>query len=327
VGYKGIRRGGLSLLLAGVLCGVVTLFALMLASAPAQAYESYQHGGIDDCETCHMNAHTWWVPTNEHCLTCHTGYQIVRSSRLCWDCHIPGQDLGWARTDAGCTSTCHLRGGATFAHTAHTDRSTACTTCHAVSKSASEPAGSAHHVIPAPRLDAVAPTAAPPGSAVTLSGQRFTWAAIVRFGGVNAAFAIISDRQITALVPVAAVSGPVTVLSAGGVAASVADFVVLRPVAPTLTLSASPSSVLSGRPIRFLGRLTPAVVGGSQVTIVVQRRQSGVWKAAASSLRATDASGAIGWSYRPRRAGTYHARAAFAGPPAAASPWVAFRVR
>jgi len=325
VGYAGIRRGRLPLLLAGMVCAVVTLLAL--ASAPAQAYESYQHGGIDDCETCHMNAHTWWTPTNEHCLTCHTGYQIVRSGRLCWDCHTPGQDMGWARTDAGCTSTCHLRGGATFAHVAHPDRSSACTSCHSVSASSHDPADGAHHVIPAPRLDAVAPTAAAPGSAVSLSGERFTWAAIVRFGGVNAHFTVGSDRQITAVVPAAALSGPVTVLSSGGVATSTTDFVVLRPVTATLTLSAARSSVRLGRPVRLSGRLTPAAAGGSQVTIVVQRRRSGVWKAAASSRRTTDASGALAWSFRPRRAGTYHARAVFAGPPTAASAWVAFRIR
>jgi hypothetical protein len=298
-----------------------------MISAPVQAYESYEHGGIVDCETCHVNAHTRWTPTDEHCITCHAGYQTVRTGRLCWDCHTPGQDMGWARTDAGCMSTCHLRGGATFAHTAHPDRSTACTSCHAVSASSHDPAGSAHHVIPAPRLDAVAPTAAVPGSVVILSGERFTWAAIVRFGGVNAAFTIDSDRQITAVVPAAAVSGPVAVLSPGGLATSTTEFVVLRPVTLTLTLLASPSSVPLGRPVRFTGWLTPATTGGSQVKIVVQRRQSGVWKAAASSLRTSDASGALTWSYRPRRAGTYHARAVVAGPPPAASPWVAFRVR
>jgi hypothetical protein len=308
------------------MCAVVTLFVPALATVPAEAYESYQHGGIDDCETCHTNAHTWWVPTNEHCLTCHTGYQIVRSGRLCWDCHAPGQDMGWARTEAGCTSTCHLRGGATFAHIRHAGRSTACTTCHTVSASAHDPAGSAHHVVPAPRLDAVAPTAAAPGSAVALSGARFTWTAIVRFGGLNAAFTITSDRQITAVVPAAAVSGPVTVLSAGGVATSASDFVVLRPVTPALNLSASPSVVRLGRRVRLAGLLTPAAAGGSQVKIVVQRRPSGVWKSAASSLRTPDASGALAWSFRPLRPGAYRARAAFT-PAGLRSSWAAFRVK
>jgi hypothetical protein len=307
--------------------GVLLAFvALALAPVPAQAYESYQHGGIDDCETCHMNAHTWWPPTNEHCLTCHTDYQVVDSGRLCWTCHAPGQDMDWARTDVGCTSTCHLRGGATFAHAVHPGGSTACTTCHPVSASPADPSGSAHHVVPAPRLDAVAPTAASPGATVTLTGRRFSWAAIVRFGGVEADFAITSDEQIAAVVPEAAVSGPVTVLSPGGTATSSADFVVLRPVAPTLSLRATPATFGLGRRVRLAGLLTPADSGGSPVTIVVQRRLAGGWKAAASTARSPDASGAYAWSYRPRHAGTYRARAWF---PAAGvrSSWAAFRVR
>jgi hypothetical protein len=328
VRHAGDRRSRLSDRLAGT-AGVLLAFvalALAFAPVPAQAYESYQHGGIDDCETCHVNAHTWWTPTNEHCLTCHTGYQVVDSRRLCWTCHTPGQDMAWARTDAGCTSTCHLRGGAAFAHAAHSGGSTACTTCHPVSTSPSDPSGSAHHVVPAPRLDAVAPTTAAPGATVMLTGRRFSWAAIVRFGGAKADFTIASDERIAAVVPAAAVSGPVTVLSPGGTATSNADFVVLRPVDTTLTLRATPAVFGLGRRVRLAGMLTPADSGGLPVTIAVQRRQAGVWKAATSASRAPDATGAYAWSYRPRQAGAYRARASF---PAAGvrSSWAVFRVR
>ena len=115
-------------------------------------------------------------------------------------------------------------------------------------------------------------------------------------------------------------------LSGGGMATSPADFVVLRPVAPTLTLRATPAIFALGRRVRLAGLLTPADSGGSTVTIVVQRRLAGAWKAAASTSRAPDASGAYAWSYRPRQAGTYRARASF---PAAGvrSSWAAFRVR
>ena len=117
-------------------------------------------------------------------------------------------------------------------------------------------------------------------------------------------------------------------LSPGGAATSSAQFVVLRAVAPTLTMAASPSTITRGRRIRLTGRLSPVHAGGSQVTIVVQRRQAGVWRTATSSSRTPDTSGSCTWSYRPRRAGAYRARASFGGPPAvAASLWVAFRVR
>ena len=306
----------------------VALIALALAPGMARAYESYQHGGIIDCETCHVNAHTWWTPTNEHCLTCHTDYQAVSSTRLCWTCHTPGQNMDWARTDAGCTSTCHLRGDVIFSHAGHPDRPAACTDLPFRLGVAVRSSGSPHHVVPSPRLDAMAPTAAAPGSAVTLTGWRLSWVAIVRFGGVNADFTVTSDQQITAVVPAAAQPGPVTVLSPGGVAISSVDFVVVRPVKPALTLTRAPAATRLGRRIRLAGLLTAADLGGSRVKIVVQIRRRGAWRAAAASLRIPSASGAYRWSYRARRAGAYRARASFGQSPVTThSRWVAFRVR
>ena len=234
--------------------------------------------------------------------------------------------MDWARTDASCLSTCHLRGGAEFRHTAHAGAPAGCTTCHPVTKSAVESGGSAHHTVPAPRLDAVTPTSAAPGASVTLTGAKFTWAAIVRFGGVNAAFTVVSDGVITATVPAAAVSGPVTVHSAGGAATSATGFVVLRPeppLPPAVTLAASRGVLKLGRRVQLTGRLTPAGAA-AQVRVVVQRRVEGAWKTAASSLRATGAAGAYAWPYRPRSAGAFRARASV---PGAVSAWAAFRVR
>ena len=80
----------------------------------------------------------------------------------------------------------------------------ACTSCHPVSASRpSDPAGSPHHTIPAPILAAASPRrrAGPRGTAVTLTGSRFTYAAVVRFGGVSASFVVDSDTQLRAVVP------------------------------------------------------------------------------------------------------------------------------
>lgn len=297
------------------------LVTLSLIPVPAHAYEAYQHGGIDDCETCHVNAHTRWTPTSDSCNSCHFGYRLVRTGEVCWTCHTPGQDMSWARTDASCLSTCHLRGGVEFQHTAHAGASSGCTTCHPLTKSAAESAGSAHHTVPAPRLDLVAPSVAAPGASVTLTGAKFTWAAIVRFGGAGADFTVTSDTSITAVVPAAAVAGPVTVLSAGGEASS--GFTVLLPQPPAVTLAASRSVLKLGRRVQLTGRLTPAGAA-AQVRVVVQRRVAGVWKSAASSWRAPDAAGAYAWSCRPRSTGAFRARASAAG---AVSDWATFRIR
>ena len=319
------QRRPVSLFPAVPALALVVLVALLLAPAGARAYSTYQHGGIDDCETCHTNAHTRWTPTDEHCITCHTGYQTVRTRNLCWTCHTPGQDMDWARTDASCLSTCHLRGGVEFAHTTHTGASAACTSCHPLTSSGTDPASSPHHAVPAPRLDAVAPAAAAPGARVTIAGARLSWAKIVRFGAVDAAFAVVSDTQIVATVPAGAQTGPVGVLSQGGSAVSLTDFIVLRPeppVPPVLTLAAEPRIVSLARKVRLAGRLTHADVA-PQVRIVVQRRVARAWRAAAGSWRTLNR-GAFTWSLRPRRAGAYRARVAVTG---VTSGWVTFRVR
>ena len=318
------KRGLVARAHAATALVLLTLVALALTAASASAYQAYQHGGIDDCETCHMNAHTLWTPTDEICVTCHRGYQTVRSNNLCWTCHAPGEDMSWARTGASCLSTCHLGGGVEFAHTGHTGGSGACTDCHAVSVSPEYPAGSPHHVVPAPRIDAITPLSAAPGAAVTVSGRDLSWTAIVRFGGVDADFSVVSNTGIIAIVPAAAESGPISVLSPGGAAMGDADFVVIRaapPQSPSLTLAARPRTVRAARRVRLAGALTP-VRPGARVRIVVQRRVAGVWRRVAASGASSGAGGVFAWSYKARRMGRYRVRATVTG---AVSPWARFR--
>jgi hypothetical protein len=318
---------------APYLLAAVALVVLALALAPraAVAHDSYRHGGIDDCEMCHESGHTDRTPLSFVCFTCHSRYQVVRSSQTCWTCHMPGEDMSWARTDASCLSTCHLRSGdatydVPFTHTPHAGGSAACTSCHPLSASAAESAGSTHHTVPAPRLDLVTPSAGAPGASVTLTGAKLSWVTLVRFGGVRASFTILSDTSVKATVPVDAVSGPVTVVSGGGLATGPADFVVLRPEPPqppVLTLSASRRTVALGSRVKLVGSLAP-FAPSQLVRVDVQRRASGSWKAAASSSRPLGAGGAYSWAYRPRHAGAYRARASVTG---VVSGWVSFRVR
>jgi hypothetical protein len=318
------------------LTGVLVVLAVLLlgAAIPRQtlALESYVHGTVTQCGDCHMNGHTTDTPTNEDCLTCHPGFSVPRKGLLCWTCHTPGQDMSQARSNAACTSACHLPDGTTVTHSAHPDKPGVCTSCHPLSASPSDPAGSPHHTVPAPILGGFSPASGPAGTAVTLTGGSFTDAAIVRFGGVSADFVVDSDTQISAVVPANAVTGPVSVLSAGGEAVSAQAFVVT--VAPTpvpvLTLEARPGLVFAGRRVRISSRLTPAGLSGAVVSISVQRRVGGVWKAAATVSRTPDSSGACAWSYMARRAGTYKARAALSPVPssgAVVSSWVKFRAK
>ena len=78
-------------------------------------------------------------------------------------------------------------------------------------------------------LDAFAPLAGTPGTAVTLTGTHLGGATRVTFAGTEAAFAQDSDTRITATVPAGAGSGPITVQTPYGTAVSANRFTVPEP--------------------------------------------------------------------------------------------------
>ncbi|MGE5229199.1 MAG: IPT/TIG domain-containing protein [Deltaproteobacteria bacterium] len=311
---------------------VAAAVAILTAAAPrsALAQLAYVHGGIavEDCETCHVNAHTWWTPTNEHCLGCHPGFQVPDPDLTCWTCHAPGQDMSASRVDAACTTACHLRDGSTVTHQTHAGGSAACTSCHPVSASPTDVAGSAHHTVAPPLVTGVTPAFGLPGAQVTLTGSRFTGATAVSFNGALAVFAVDSDTRITAVVPPGATSGPVAVISRGGRAAADDAFTVT--VVSSLALKSGPALQTLGRRIRLGGTLRPLSLAGTQLTLSVQQRRGGHWRTVRTVSRGTSAEGVFAWSYAPPRRGAYRAAAYLAASPAstaARSRWVTFRVR
>jgi hypothetical protein len=65
------------------------------------------------------------------------------------------------------------------------------------------------------------------GASVVITGQTFTGATIVTFGGVKAtSFTVDSYTQITATVPTGAKTGKIVITTAGGTATSSAKFTV-----------------------------------------------------------------------------------------------------
>lgn len=75
-------------------------------------------------------------------------------------------------------------------------------------------------------IQAFVPPHGPVGTAVSISGIGFTGATGVQFGSAPAAFAVVSDSEISALVPDSASTGPLTVTGASASASSTSDFVV-----------------------------------------------------------------------------------------------------
>lgn len=96
-------------------------------------------------------------------------------------------------------------------------------------------------VYPAPTITGFAPTNGPSGTVVTITGTDFTGATQVRFGGVNATgFTVVNNTTITATIGAGGTTGPVRVVTPGGLVNSVPTFTFLPP-APTVT-SFSPAN-------------------------------------------------------------------------------------
>ncbi len=99
-------------------------------------------------------------------------------------------------------------------------------------------------VVPAPVVTSFSPGSGSTGTSVTVTGQNFTGATSVRFGGVAAVMLTVhSATSLTATVPVLAATGPISVTTAGGTGASAASFTV-TPSAPTITSLAPTSGIL-----------------------------------------------------------------------------------
>ena len=81
-----------------------------------------------------------------------------------------------------------------------------------------------------PGITSLAPTTGVAGTAVAITGANLTGATSVSFNGTAAiSFNVDSDTQITAVVPVGAATGTVSVTTSKGTTASSTSFVVLQP--------------------------------------------------------------------------------------------------
>ena len=80
---------------------------------------------------------------------------------------------------------------------------------------------------PAPSVASFSPAFGPAGTNVVVTGLYFTNVSAVSFNGVSAGFTVDSSTQITATVPAGAVTGPISVVTASGTAASASSFAIL----------------------------------------------------------------------------------------------------
>jgi hypothetical protein len=102
-----------------------------------------------------------------------------------------------------------------------------------------------------PVIASFTPSSGSAGNLVTLLGAEFNNATAVLFGGVNAAsFTVNSSTQIVATVSVGALSGPLTVTTPGGTAASANSFTVNN--TPAIT-SFTPTRGNAGAQVTIMG--------------------------------------------------------------------------
>lgn len=108
----------------------------------------------------------------------------------------------------------------------------------------------------APIILGFSPSIVVAGATVTLRGAGFTGATTVQFNGVNAAsFSVVSDVELTAVVPTLATTGPISVtVSAGGVISSEFSLTVHR--APTVTIAPAAPVVIAGTSVTFTATVT-----------------------------------------------------------------------
>ena len=99
------------------------------------------------------------------------------------------------------------------------------------------------------------PTMGDANTSVVIRGTNFTGTTAVSFNGQETSFTLDSPNEITATVPSGALSGPISVIAAGGLSVSASTFTVSSPTAapPTLTISASGPNLLLAWPANAAG--------------------------------------------------------------------------
>lgn len=95
-------------------------------------------------------------------------------------------------------------------------------------------------LLPVPRVSSFSPVKGTEGTSITITGERFVGISNVAIGGVNAAFTVVNETTVTAVVPAQARTGKISVASAQGTGLSAADFnIVAGPAVATISLQSS----------------------------------------------------------------------------------------
>ena len=113
----------------------------------------------------------------------------------------------------------------------------------------------------APSITGLVPNYGATNDSITISGLLFTNVTGVNFNGVGANYTVNSSTNLTAVVPPGASSGPVSVTTTGGTAASAANFTVLAGNGAPVITAFTPTNALVNSSITIMGTNFVAVSG------------------------------------------------------------------
>ncbi len=114
----------------------------------------------------------------------------------------------------------------------------------------------------APVITSFTRTTIPVGATMTILGANLNGLNSVVIGGVLASFTMVNSTQLTAIVPVGASSGNISVSNPAGTA-TLGGLSICSGVQPTISISTSSTTICSGIPISFTAN--SAFAGGSPV--------------------------------------------------------------
>ncbi|MSU61356.1 MAG: hypothetical protein EXS31_03010 [Pedosphaera sp.] len=114
-----------------------------------------------------------------------------------------------------------------------------------------------------PEITGFQPVHGIPTTAVKITGNRLAGVQVVRFNGISAQFSITSANELSAIAPVGAVTGPITVTTSDANVTSIDSFQVDPLPAPSIA-SFTPAKGLAGTVIQITGA---NLIGVSEVKI------------------------------------------------------------
>ena len=128
-------------------------------------------------------------------------------------------------------------------------------------------------VVDPPQVAGLAPVIGAAGDAVTITGTGLDTVTAVSFNGAAAAFQVDRPGQITAVVPVAASDGPVSLTALGGVTVPAGTFAVQPRIDSFAPQTAAPGATVAITGSGFIGATGVTVAGVAAAYTVVSANQ------------------------------------------------------